>query len=295
MSAEGGFGDSEVSWDPVQAPAAPVAVVVRRTPRWRARAGAIAELWLPPRARVVGAAAALLGVVVGFGATAVGVATLRDEPSTRRTLVVRSTPSGAMVSVDNERWPQTTPVIADVDLADGAHVIKIALAAGQPAQRTVTLTATDRHLQLSENLQSNGSVRIETRPAGARVLLDGRDVGLAPVTVPAVTTDRPHVVEARKPGFKTATASVPVSRPAELLVSLTLEAQKQGGRVVLQTALPANIELDGAPWGTTSTAERECGPGRHEVVVRIADLAIEKRAVIDVPERGVVHYFIGFD
>ena len=295
MSAEDGFADDDREFTPVAVPEAPAATVARRAPRWRVQAGAAIETWLPMRARVVGAAAASLGVVIGFAATALVVSTLRGESTTRRTLVVRSTPPGASVSVDDERWAQTTPVIADVDLDDGAHVVKVALAAGPPSTRSVTLTSTDRSLQLSENLQSNGSVRIESRPSGARVLLDGRDVGLAPVVVPAVSTDRPHVVEGRKPGFKTATATVPVSRPAELLVSLSLEAQKQGGRLVLATALPATIEMDGAPWGVTSSAERECGPGRHEVVVRVAALGIEKRAVVDVPERGVVRYFISLD
>ena len=295
VGAEGAFGEEDRDYTPVAAMGAPEPPAARRRPRWQMHAEAIAETWLPPRARLVGAAAAVVGVLVGFGATALIVSTLRHEPSTRRTIVVRSTPPGAVVNVNDERLARSTPVIADVDLADGAHTVTLAIAAGAPAQRTVTLTSTDRSLQLSENLQSTGSVRIESRPSGARVSLDGRDVGMAPIVVPAVSTDRPHVVEGRRPGFKTATASVPVTRPAELLVMLTLEAQKQGGRIVLSTALPASIEMDGALWGMTSSAERECGPGRHDVVVRIAALGIEKHAVIDVPERGVVRYFISLD
>ena len=55
------------------------------------------------------------------------------------------------------------------------------------------------------------------------------------------------------------------------------------------------VWLDGAPWGTTSMAERECQPGKHELVVRVAELGIETRASVDVPERGVAKYFLSFD
>jgi hypothetical protein len=55
------------------------------------------------------------------------------------------------------------------------------------------------------------------------------------------------------------------------------------------------VELDGQPWGMTSTDERECPPGRHEVTVRVASLAIERRTVIEVPERGVARYFVAMD
>lgn len=291
VGAEGRFTGVEMAAVGAEAPAA---VVVRRA-RWRVHGEAALETWLPARARVAGALAVAVGVVAGFGVAAGLRAALAVEPSSLRTLIVRSTPAAASVTIDDRRLDEVTPLVVDVRLDDGPHVVKVALAAGAPVQRTIALAAGDRSLTISENLQSNGSVRIESRPSGARVLLDGRDVGLAPVVVPSVATDKLHLVEARKPGFKTATATVPVQRPAELLISLALEAQKQGGKVVLTTAVPATIELDGTPWGTTSALERECAPGRHDVVVRVAALGVEKRSVIDVPERGVARYFISLD
>jgi len=247
------------------------------------------------RARIAGGLVAGVGVVGGFVFAVVVGMVLGREPSNQRSILVRSTPAGAAVSVDDERVAGVTPLVADVALDDGAHTVKIALAAGAPALRKITLAAGDRSLALSENLQSSGSVRVETRPAGARILIDGRDVGQSPTTIENVGTDKPHVVEARRAGYKNASGPVPVERPAEFLVTFSLEPQRTFGKVVLLSSLPATVELDGQPWGITSADERECPPGRHDVVVRVASLGVVRRTVIDAPERGVVRYFIPID
>ncbi|HEY1099578.1 MAG TPA: PEGA domain-containing protein, partial [Myxococcota bacterium] len=267
----------------------------RRRPRWQVEAEAALDTWLPRHARVAAVAAGVVGVVVGMGAAVgLGVA-LAGEARTQRTLLVRSTPPGASVTVDDIRLDDVTPLIADLALADGNHVVKVALAAGAPAQRPITLTSSDRSLQLSENLQSAGGVRVVSTPAGARILVDGRDVGTAPVVVPSVATDRPHVVEARRPGFKTATASIPAERAAEHVVALTLEPTSTAGRAVIATALPAVVEIDGMVVGASGETEHAVAPGRHDLVVRIASLGIEKRSSIEVPERGVGRWFIDID
>jgi len=253
------------------------------------------EQWLPIKVRIVAGVAAVCAVVVGFVGGAVGGAALAGEPTTARTLLVRSSPPGASVTLDDERLEGVTPLIVDVRLADGPHTLKLALAAGAPAERKLTLSNNDRFVLVSESLQSAGAVQVQTRPGGARVLLDGRDVGAGPLTLDAVSTDKPHVLEARKPGYKNATATVPVDRPPDHLMVLNLEPTRPPGRVVLQTALPAAVTMDGVPWGMTSTTERECPPGRHELVLKVAELGLERRAVIDVPERALVKYFVAFD
>jgi hypothetical protein len=126
------------------------------------------------------------------------------------------------------------------------------------------------------------------------VLLDGRDVGAGPVVLEGVTTDRPHVLEARRSGYKNATATVPVERPPDHMMVLTLEPTRPPGRLVVQSALPATVTMDGLPWGMTSTQERECPPGRHELLLQVPELGFEARTVVDVPERSVAKYFVAF-
>ncbi len=204
--------------------------------------------------------------------------------------MVRSVPAGATVLVDGQQLVQRTPLVADVELADGAHTLRIGLAAGAPAERPFTLTAADRHVVLSENLQSGATLRIESQPAGARVVVDGLAAGRTPVTVPAIAGR--HVVQLRKTGFRTKTVAVPAERPEQAVVSLTLDADSKQGQLIVQSTLPAELELDGAPWGTTSTTERPCGVGRHQLRVHAPTLGLDRTVTIDVPERGVARYFI---
>ena len=273
----------------------PAGTPERRRPRWRLQVDDVLEHWLPMRARVVGVLLAMLGGAVGFVVAVTVASVWGREPSTQRSILIRSTPSGATVTIDDERVPGVTPVVADLRLDDGPHSVKIGLAASAPALRKIVLAAGDRSLTLSENLQSSGSVRVQSQPGGARILMDGRDVGISPTTIENVGTDKLHVIEARRAGYKDASAPVPVERPAEYLVTFSLEPRRPFGKVVLLTSLPATVELDGQPWGMTSTDERECPPGRHEVTVRVASLGIERRTAIDVPERGVARYFIAIE
>lgn len=281
FGAEGAFAKpAEARAVIVGAPAAPVV----RPARWRA---AVAE-WAPRPLLAAGVAVVALGLgVVG----AAGVAMVaRHEPTTSRTVVVRSTPPGASVWIDGVKLVQQTPLVADVDLPDGAHTLRVGLAAGAPAERAFTLTAADRQLVLSENLQSGASLRIDTQPTGARVLVDGVLAGRTPVTVPA-SAGR-HIVQVRKTGFRTKTVAVPAERPEQAVVNLTLDAEQKQGQLVVQSTLPAQLELDGAPWGTTSSTERACGVGRHQVRVHVPALGIERVVTVDVPERGVARYFV---
>ncbi len=266
-----------------------------RKPLWRVKAELLVEMWLPPKVLVASGVTAVVAVVLGFGGAVVLASTLAGEARNARTILVRSSPPGASVSLDEARLEGATPLIVDVKLEDGPHTLKVGLAAGTPAQRKLQLASDDRFVVVTESLQSAGIIRVETRPPGARVLLDGRDVGTAPLTLPGVATDKPHVLEARKPGYRSSISPVPVERPADHTMVLALEPTRAAGRVVVSTPLPAIISLDGMPWGTTSTSERECPPGRHDVVVRVAELGIEARASVDVPERGVARYFLSFD
>lgn len=253
------------------------------------------ETWLPPQVRLVGAAAALVGLGVGFvGVVAVG-AMLAREPRDLRTLVVRSTPAGASITIDDERVPGVTPLIVDRRLADGPHTVKLGLPAGPPVTRKIELTSTDRYVGVRENLQSHGAVRIETWPPGAPIQLDQRHVGRAPLTVPDVSLDTPHAVVVDAKGYKRATASIPVERGGEHVVRLRLEPVGTPPRLVVQTSVPATLEIDGQAHGPTGTAELPAIAGPHVVVVRIPALGIERRSTVDVPSSGVLKLFVPLD
>jgi hypothetical protein len=69
---------------------------------------------------------------------------------------------------------------------------------------------------------TTGSISIDTRPPGARVRLDGQDVGVSPILVGKVTPGR-HSVRLDLPGFTPWTTTVTVKAGDRLRVAASME------------------------------------------------------------------------
>ncbi len=97
------------------------------------------------------------------------------------TLVVQSNPAGVPVFVDGKDYGQTP---ARFSVPVGPHILELR-GRGVPRVMNVNVTAGAEISQYLEfaNTPETGSLRVETQPAGAKVLVDGTDRGVAPVTV----------------------------------------------------------------------------------------------------------------
>lgn len=153
-------------------------------------------------------------------------------------LLVRSSPSGAEVFVNGERRGVTP--LAVRDLALGGYAVRIARAGYTAAEQRVTLDARRPSRAVEVTLAraaaaapaatpaaaptTPGSLVVESRPAGARVILDGRDVGRTPLTLPGVATGA-HAVRIELQGYLpiTTTTRVEPGARARVAVSLTTE------------------------------------------------------------------------
>ena len=67
-----------------------------------------------------------------------------------------------------------------------------------------------------------GSLLVETRPAGARVVLDGKTLGVTPITVPDVHIGN-HPLRIERAGYKAVVTSVTIKSGERARVALTLE------------------------------------------------------------------------
>jgi hypothetical protein len=122
-------------------------------------------------------------------------------------LLIKSTPSGAQVRVDGRVRGKTPLILRDLPLKvvrvtvehGGFHAEeqRVALTAAKPA---VTVDAKLAPLAPPAPVATTGSLLIESRPAGARAFLDGRDLGTTPVTLPEVAPG-PHRVRIEMAGF----------------------------------------------------------------------------------------------
>jgi serine/threonine-protein kinase len=171
------------------------------------------------------------------------------EPRVGR-IRVRSTPSRADVFLDGVREGVTPRDLGS--LAFGRYTVRLTRPGYQPVERTVTLNAESAESRLSVTLQrvarppaaaaprapaaaapapappapvvTVASIDVETRPPGARVILDGRPAGTAPIQLVDIAPG-PHTVRLDLDGYRPWTTTVTVKPGERTRVTASLERQ----------------------------------------------------------------------
>jgi hypothetical protein len=168
-------------------------------------------------------------------------------PTAAGRLLVRSTPAGARVFVDGDEVGETPVTMREI--TPGAHTIRVMHDGYVPQERRVVISAVEPAASLTFELarprtaapaparvspapptpatpgtlgRYTGALVVESRPAGARVFLDGRPVGTTPVTVTDVDAGE-HAVRLELDGFNRWTASVRVVAGDRNRVAASLE------------------------------------------------------------------------
>ncbi len=159
-------------------------------------------------------------------------------------VVVSSNPRGAAVTVDG-KWRGRTPLTLD-DLPFGSHEIRVvqpgyatetervALSSGTPSrtlsfklQKTAAAARTAPAPEPQETAKPGsatgmGSIYVDSRPRGARVLLDGQDIGTTPMRIPDVKVG-PRVIKLQLADHRDWTSSTRVVSGQESRVTGSLE------------------------------------------------------------------------
>ena len=170
------------------------------------------------------------------------------------TLVVRSTPSGAGVTL-NGRWRGRTPLTLD-DLPFRRYDVRVVQPGFTAATQAVVLSADTPARSISMQLKAEpstpasrqapaaspraaprpaaepeapqsstvytGSIYVDSRPRGARVTIDGKEVGLTPLRVSDVKIGS-HVVRLELPDHRMWTSTTRVTAGQEQRVTGSLE------------------------------------------------------------------------
>lgn len=159
-------------------------------------------------------------------------------------LVVRSTPSNAGVTVNGD-WAGRTPLTLD-ELALGSYAVRVVADGFEVAQRNVRLTAADPSNTVNVRLARNaaappprraapppqrapaqpttftGSIYVDSRPRGARVVVDGKPVGTTPLRLPEIPIGS-HVVRLELADHRAWTSATRVAAGQEARVTGSLE------------------------------------------------------------------------
>jgi hypothetical protein len=199
------------------------------------------------------------------------------------TLVVQSNPSGVQVFVDGiDRGP--TP--ANISVTPGAHILELR---GRGVPRVIPFNAAaggqvSHHVEFA-NAPEVGQLRVESQPAGAKVLVDGVDRGVAPLTVDELTpgdhevilqsgdVSARHVVNVQAGG--TASLVAPVGAPAA-------GAGPVSGWLAVKAPFALEVHEEGRVIGTTEADRIMMASGRHEIQLVNESLGYRVARVINV-------------
>jgi PEGA domain-containing protein len=171
----------------------------------------------------------------------------------RGRLVVQSTPSRAAVTIDG-KWRGRTPLTLD-DLPFGTYVVRVVQPGYRIAREEVRLNAANASHTFAARLEAEprpapavpapapppqrtvppptaaagnttdsytGSIYVDSRPRGATVLIDGRNVGQTPLSLPGVPIGS-HVVKIEMTGKQPWSATTRVTAGAMARVTGSLE------------------------------------------------------------------------
>ncbi len=160
---------------------------------------------------------------------------------------MRSTPSNADVFLEGERRGVTPKNL--LGLPYGTYTIRVTRPGYVGQERQITIDARHRDVRVAVRLARVNpaprpapaprtpprtgpavnptavvvatSISVETRPPGARVRVDGKDVGVSPLTLSPVTPGT-HRVEFSLPGYRlwSTTVTVAVGKRARVTASL---------------------------------------------------------------------------
>jgi hypothetical protein len=152
-------------------------------------------------------------------------------------VLIRSTPADADVLVNGK--PRGRTPLALRDLALGSYTIRVARDGYAADERTLQLTARRPATSTTINLRplsargavadttqrtGPGLLNVQSRPAGARVFVNGRLAGSTPIAIPGLLAGD-ATVRIEKDGYVPWTATVRVSAGGQTAVRASLEGK----------------------------------------------------------------------
>ncbi|WP_045119096.1 PEGA domain-containing protein [Haliangium ochraceum] len=189
-------------------------------------------------------------------------------------ILVEADVAGAEVYIDGQRHTDLTPTLI-AGVSEGPHVIEVRKEPAQPWKQTITVLA-DQTVKVSAQLQATmkppgGNVRVLSNVAGARVYLDGIDLGPSPADLKDIAPGE-HLIEVKAEGYLPREERVTVNAGSANVLKLDLQPLPDtpvGETALVKVVSPvpeATIFIDGERIGN-APQEKEIAAGEHFVVV----------------------------
>jgi hypothetical protein len=217
-----------------------------------------------PRGRLL-AIVALVVILCGGGALAFKFYGNTSSSPSMGALVVQSNPTGIEVFVDGVPQGRTP---ARVALKPGAHILELR---GRGVPRVIPLNISagaevSQYLEFAES-PVTGQLAVQSEPAGAKVLVDGTERGIAPLTITDLAPGEHRIELQSEGGTARHTVTVQAGGTASLVVPIgTLSAAGPvSGWVSVKAPFTLEIREQGRLIGTTDADRLMMASGRHEL------------------------------
>jgi hypothetical protein len=175
---------------------------------------------------------------------------------------IESSPARATIVVDGKRVG-VTPI--RLELAAGRHVLEVS--AGDQ-HRTITVTATpgttvSQYVELPQVQPQTGKLRIVTAPAGGRIAVDGKAMGISPLLVADLVPGKHEVVVDTPDGPVRQSVDVEQNSTASLFMPLPGTRAPAPGWLAVTAPLDLTLYEDGELVGTSKSARIMLPAGVH--------------------------------
>jgi hypothetical protein len=196
-------------------------------------------------------------------------------------------PSGAELTLNKSKETFNTPVRLK-DLKEGAYTYTLS-APGHETEKGKFTFRKGKNVMITAQLQSSaGLVSVISRPKGATVLLDGRDVGMTPLALEDIEAGE-HSVQIMKRGYASVFRRFDTSDGSKGEIEARLP--KRGAPLTVRTGeKESTLVIQGMKFGGQSSYR--FGPverGRYALVISAEDKKIIEQTV-EVPIKGTALY-----
>ena len=228
------------------------------------------------------AAAIVVAAGMGFAISGRSFVSAPVEAETSGTLVVQTNPAGVAVVIDGQPRGSTPLTLT---LAPGSHYLELLM---DGAVRSIPLTITagntvSQFVELTAAPATTGALQVESEPSGARVTVDGKPRGVAPLTIDALEPGQHAVAVSNDLGAVTQTVTINAGSTASLVVPLSAP---RGAPVSgwIAVAAPAELQVyeDNRLLGSTRSDRIMVSVGRHELTVVNDALGFRANRVVNV-------------
>lgn len=178
--------------------------------------------------------------------------TPKQEQTLEKTFVFETTPTKCKISIDGEVRGET-PLNIPLTL-NQQYQLGLEKDGYQSINQKITASPDNTHFifELTKNAPTVGAIKIESNPAGAKVLIDGKDTEQrTPTIIDELAFDKEVEISIQKDGYKNYEKRVMINVPSQ---DLTVDLKKKGATLKLNV-VPSNatIFLNKKSYGKTIT------------------------------------------